>query len=508
MASSTSRSKNSTLNMSFSLLFQLITAISGLILPKLIIENFGSDVNGLIASITQFLSYISLLEAGAEGVIRASLYKPLSIGDTEKVSGIVVAAKKFYFRIAMIFLIYLAGMCIIYPLIAKTNFDFLYIVSMILILSVGTIMQYLVGLYYSTLITADQKSRIISIVNIIAVIANIAVTYVLILCGMNIHIVKIVSCLIFAGKPVFLMLYAKSHYQLNMKAAPDNNAIKQRWNGLVHHIAYFIHINTDIALITMFLNTKYVSVYSLYYAVVVGIEKIVTSISGGSAASFGNLIATESKKYVNDTFDKFEFIQASVTTILFTITGILIVPFMQVYTINITDVNYIYPEFAYIMVIAEALYCIRCIYSTVSLASGRYKQTQLFAISEAIVNLAVSIVLIQYIGLIGIAIGTFLGMLTRTVLDMIYLSKNVLERSIFKFLKVLLVNISISTCAILICGLAIPFSVTSWGGWIAYAVIVSVITALIALTFYLIFYREILKSIFKRYFGKNQKSKR
>lgn len=99
-------------------------------------------------------------------------------------------------------------------------------------------------------------------------------------------------------------------------------------------------------------------------------------------------------------------------------------------------------------------------------------------------------------------------MLTRTVLDMIYLSKNVLERSIFKFLKVLLVNISISACAILICGLAIPFSVTSWGGWIAYAVIVSVITALIALTFYLIFYREILKSISKRYFGMNQKSKR
>ena len=98
MVSSKSRSKNSTLNMSFSLLFQLITAISGLILPKLIIENFGSDVNGLIASITQFLSYISLLEGGAEGVIRASLYKPLSIGDTDKVSAIVLAPKNFYFR--------------------------------------------------------------------------------------------------------------------------------------------------------------------------------------------------------------------------------------------------------------------------------------------------------------------------------------------------------------------------------------------------------------------------
>ena len=39
---------------------------------------YGSDVNGLVSSITQFLGYIALVEGGVGGVIRAALYKPLA----------------------------------------------------------------------------------------------------------------------------------------------------------------------------------------------------------------------------------------------------------------------------------------------------------------------------------------------------------------------------------------------------------------------------------------------
>ena len=77
MANTNSRTYNAKWNMLSSLLLQVVTAISGLILPRLIIPAFGSEVNGLIATITQFISYITLLEAGVGSVFRASLYKPL-----------------------------------------------------------------------------------------------------------------------------------------------------------------------------------------------------------------------------------------------------------------------------------------------------------------------------------------------------------------------------------------------------------------------------------------------
>ena len=65
------------INVISSLLFQILTIINGFIIPRLILSYFGSDVNGLTTSISQFLTYISLIEGGITGVIMASLYKPL-----------------------------------------------------------------------------------------------------------------------------------------------------------------------------------------------------------------------------------------------------------------------------------------------------------------------------------------------------------------------------------------------------------------------------------------------
>ena len=56
------RSKKALKNIISSLLLQLVTVICGLILPRAIIGKYGSNVNGLISSITQFLTYITLLE--------------------------------------------------------------------------------------------------------------------------------------------------------------------------------------------------------------------------------------------------------------------------------------------------------------------------------------------------------------------------------------------------------------------------------------------------------------
>ena len=60
-----------------SLALQLATIAQGLILPKLILGAFGSEVNGLVSSITQFLSFISLLEGGLGAVVLAELYGPI-----------------------------------------------------------------------------------------------------------------------------------------------------------------------------------------------------------------------------------------------------------------------------------------------------------------------------------------------------------------------------------------------------------------------------------------------
>ena len=101
------KNKITLLNSISALFLQVVTIISGFIIPKIILLYFGSAVNGLVSSISQFLSYIALIEGGVTGVIYASLYKPLLDNDKTKISRILVTSKIFYRRIGYIFMAYL-----------------------------------------------------------------------------------------------------------------------------------------------------------------------------------------------------------------------------------------------------------------------------------------------------------------------------------------------------------------------------------------------------------------
>ena len=78
------KNKETLLNMISGLILQFFTLLSGFILPRIILTFFGSEVNGLVSSLNQFLSYISLVEGGITGVIMANLYEPIVKRDTAK----------------------------------------------------------------------------------------------------------------------------------------------------------------------------------------------------------------------------------------------------------------------------------------------------------------------------------------------------------------------------------------------------------------------------------------
>lgn len=96
------------LNSITSLVNQLLTLACGFVFPKLILQFYGSSVNGLVTSITQFLNIITFLDLGVGTVVTSSLYKPLATNDVDEISRIFVSAKRFFRKIAIVFLIYIA----------------------------------------------------------------------------------------------------------------------------------------------------------------------------------------------------------------------------------------------------------------------------------------------------------------------------------------------------------------------------------------------------------------
>ena len=92
----TDRESNAKKNIFITLLSQLLTIVCGLIVPRCMLQAYGSEANGAVTSIATFLGYIALLEGGVGGVARAALYQPLAENDIYKISAVMAEIKSFF----------------------------------------------------------------------------------------------------------------------------------------------------------------------------------------------------------------------------------------------------------------------------------------------------------------------------------------------------------------------------------------------------------------------------
>ncbi len=484
------------LNTGFAIINQVVTLICGFILPKLYISYFGSSVNGLVSSITQFLGFIALGELGVGAVVQSSLYKPLAYKDNFELSKIIISSEKFFRKLSFILAIYIIGLCIFYPLLVNKNFSYEFTFILILAISISSFAQYFFGMTYQLLLNADQRSYVPLGVNALSLILNTIVCVILIKLEFSIQFIKLISSLIFLLRPLFLMIYVKRNYNLNKKIVITKEPIKQKWNGVAQHISTVVLNNTDIIVLTLFSSLDNVSVYAIYNLVVTGVKQAFLTLTTGISSLIGNMLAKDEIELLNKTFSKLEWLIHTGCALLFGITLVLIVPFVEVYTVGINDVNYIVPVFGWLITLAQAIYCIRIPYNIVVLAAGHYKQTQVSAIVEMCINIIVSCVLVIRFGLVGVAIGTLLAMSYRTIYFSWYLSKNILFRSIKYFYKHVFVDI---ISIILIFGLTSSIRMTqiTYIAWVIYATKVGFVALIIVLVINILLYREIIISFVK-----------
>ena len=484
------------LNITSALILQIVTFICGFILPKQILLFYGSEINGLIASITRFLSVISLLEMGIGPVIQSNLYKPLVEKNNTLISKIIVSAEKFYKKIAYIFLAYIVVLAIIYPQINK-EFSFIFTCSMIIIISVSTFVQYYFGITYQVFLNADQKIYISSILQILTIILNTVLCIVLMYFNFSIHIIKLMSAVVFIIRPIFQNIYVKKMYKINFKIKYRDEPIKQKWNGFAQHIAAVINAEIDIVLLTFFVSFQSVSIYSVYFLVVSGITMIVMTSASGLESYWGNILAKREKELLNKSFNKIEFFIHMTVTFLYTSTAILIAPFISVYILGTADeALYYLPIFGFILTFAYAFQCLRVPYFRIIKAAGHYKETQNGAFISAIINILVSLFAVQIFGLIGIATGTLFSMLYHTTYFVWYLKNNILYYKVKRYLLYMLIDF---IGIILTFYFSKNFSMNSktYLDWIIYAIKINLISLSCTSFIFGIFYYFNRKLLFK-----------
>lgn len=476
------------------LIYQATTIICGFILPRLILGHFGTEVNGLVNSITQFLGIIAFLELGVGAVVQSSLYKPLSDNDDIAVSKVITSADKFFRRLGYVLAIYVIAMLFYYPYLVKQNFSFTFTATLIIAISIRSFAQYFFGIVNRLLLLADQKAYIQYIAQTLAVITNTLGCYILIAFDCSVQVVYGMTSVIFFLQPLAIHLYIKKHYALNRKIHYDVEPIKQKWNGIAQHIAAVILTGSDTVILTVFSSLVNVSIYAVYYLPMSGSRLIIMSMISGIMALIGNLWAKQDLKELRKVFAWTEWLIHTGTTLIFTLTAVLIVPFVQVYTHGVSDANYIQPLFGILLVAANSGHCLRLPYNIMILAAGHYKQTQHNYIIAAVMNIVISIMGVKQFGLIGVTLGTLAAMVYQTVWMAWHNSKNFIKWPMRNFFKQMAVNAASAVSIFIVTGY---FTMTgvSYLEWIVLAIKVTACGIFVAFFVNYIFYKELISRI-------------
>lgn len=491
------RTKKALLNIISSGLYQIVSIICGLIVPRLILVNYGSTYNGVYASLTQLLGMISVLTLGIAGATRVELYKSLARNDILGTSRIMRATKNFMHKVGFALIVYTAVLLVIYPLISHNSLTFFENDLLILIVCISVFGEYYFALPNKTLLMADQTGYIAQNVYTTARITETLLTVLFVGIGFSIFVVKGASSLVFLLAPIALNVYVHRKYKLVKDCEPDNTGIKNRNAVMFHSIANIIHNHSDVVLLTLFADAKVLSVYSVYYLVLGKMKSIMQVFTNGLEAAFGNMWVKGEMDTLRRRFAMCEHGLYCFVGIVFSCVGVLIIPFIHLYTSGVTDINYIILSFAILATLTEAIYCIREPYVILVQAAGKYEETKIGAAVEASINLILSLILIIPLGLNGVIIGTLVANVFRTVQYALFASKNILKFSRMRTaIKALWL---IATVAIVVLiymfGISKISFAAGWLGWIVQSIVVFIVACIVVLAMSFIFYRDCLDQL-------------
>lgn len=484
-------------NTTSSFILQLLTIVSGFILPNFYLRYYGAENYGLVVSITQYLSLISLCDLGVGAVIQAAIYKPYYDNDTNRLSSIYVASQQFFKRIAYLLIIYIVLLVFIFPQLSDTKVDWLYSSILIIVLSIKLFLQYYFGITNRLFLQSAQYIYIINIASSISLIVNLVISIVLINKNIELAVVLFISSMIFVIQPLSFSYFIKKKFKIDHKVPVENNAIPQKWNGMAQHFATIILENSPTIILTILCPLTSVAIYALYHMVTNGIKMAFISIFQSFLPFLGGLVVNNDKYKLQNFFNSFCWFIISFCILIFTITAITIIPFLRVYTLKMADSSiYINYSLGLLMSVASCLYIIRLPFNYLIQAFGHFKQTQNSAVIEVIINLIITVIAIKLWGIVGTAIGMSVALGYRICFFVNYTRMLIEFRYLF-LLKILLVNL-ISSLIIYCISKSITFDSISYLEWIGKAFMISAYSIVISLSCNYIVFRPQIKLVVSR----------
>lgn len=480
-------------------LMQITAMISGFIVPKIMLSFYGSEINGIVTSITQLISYLTLLEAGLSGATVFSLYKPIAANDTYGINRILAAAKNLYYKTGHIFSCMVVLCALLYPFfVHSTTLDYKELFLLFLILGINGVLEFYTLAKYRALLTADQKTWVISLASMVQIILNIIIIASLAYVGFSIVIVRGAAVTAIFVRTYLLWKYCRDHYDfLDFTVPPNNEAMNQRWDALYLQILGAIHQGAPILIATFFLSLLDVSIYAIFNLVILGLNSLLGIFMTGLTSGFGDLIARGEKESFKKAFNEFEFIYTIAITIIYSTMFFVFQPFISIYTRG-SDISYYYPLFAFLMTWNGFAYNIKNPFGMLVISAGKYRETRIPTTIQGAIELIGGILLALPLGLNGIVLGSILSNVYRDIEFLFFAPHHLTHMPSTHTIKLWMVNLFFLILASVFSHVLPLPKVGNYLHWVIYSALICACSALSVIGVNAILFRDTARSTASR----------
>ena len=204
--------KKLTKNIVISFCGQLFVLILGIIIPRVLIINYGSDINGLISTVTQIFTYMALLEAGIGQAARNALFKPIIENDKKEISYVASVARNYFRKLTLIYGLGVLILSITVPFILKSNVDKITICLIVLFQGFAGVISFYFIETQTIILNADGRGYVNNGITVLNQIVSYDARIVLAFAGVNVALLQFTYLLIAIAKVFVYRGYFKKNY--------------------------------------------------------------------------------------------------------------------------------------------------------------------------------------------------------------------------------------------------------------------------------------------------------
>lgn len=408
------RTKNATKNIIFGTILKLYQIIVPFIMRTAMIYWLGVEYLGLNSLFTSILQVLNLVELGVGSAMVYSMYKPIATDDETTICALMKLYKIYYRIIGLVILVIGMILCPFIPYLIKSdvpsdmNVYILYILNLL-----ATVFSYWLFAYKNCLLAAHQRvdvtSKITIIVNTVMYIAQFALLFVfrnyyfyvifLLLGQIAINVTTA-----FVVDKMYPKYKAKGNLPKN-QIKEINNRVKDLFTSKIGGV---IVNSADTIVISAFLGLSTLAIYENYFYILKAVIAIITVIFSSCTAGIGNSIIVESSEKNYKDLKKFTFIITWLAGFCSCALLCLYQTFMKIWVGPNLLLDF---SCVICLVVYYYIYEINSLLNLYKDAAGIWHKDRYRPLVTALANLALNLILVNYIGIYGVLLSTVITML-------------------------------------------------------------------------------------------------